>query len=133
MIEKKFKWFGESGLHARPAGQLVAYCMHFTSNIIFINCSNNRQGDIKGLFSMMAMEIKKDDEFIVQIKGLKEVEELKKIIQYMVDYDFIEEGPETAMKSEKRKRELAIDPNAPVILPSYIKQEDYIKYKKKIL
>jgi len=131
MIEKKLKWIGESGLHARPAGQIAARCANFESSITLTNCSNNRVGDARGLFSLMTMELKKDDEFIITAKGYGEEREYKSLIQLLVDYDFIEEGPETCPKSELRRRQQAIDPNAPVILPSYVSQEDYEKYRAK--
>ncbi len=55
------------GIHARPAGVLVKKAMEFKS---FITISKGeKKGDLKKIFSVMALGAKKNDEITIAIDG----------------------------------------------------------------
>lgn len=124
MIEKKLKWFGESGLHARPAGQLVSRSIEFESKITFINCSNDREGDGKGIFSLLTMELQKDTDFILRVDGYDEKEAMKSLLQLMVNHEFIAETPDFGIK---RIKPADPEPLKNTLLPSYITESKIYK------
>lgn len=55
------------GIHARPAGVLVKAATAFTSKILV--SKGEKKGDLKKVFSVMALAAKKGDELIVTFDG----------------------------------------------------------------
>jgi len=66
---KQFKYTvrDENGIHARPAGLLVREAQKFTSHIQVI-CAD-KTADLKRLFSVMGIGVKKGDQIIVTVSG----------------------------------------------------------------
>lgn len=77
MKEFNFKFKGENGMHARPAGQLVKTASGFGSNIEII--CGPKLSDAKKLFPLMGMGIKYNDDITVRINGTDEVEAEKSL------------------------------------------------------
>ena len=70
MKEFTYKICDEVGIHARPAGLLVKKAGEFQSDIVIFK--NEKQADMKKLFSLMGLGVKKDDTVRVQISGSDE-------------------------------------------------------------
>ena len=65
------------GLHARPATMLVTIAKTFQSEIKI--SANGKSADAKGMLSIMALGIKKDQEIVIESNGSDEVEAIEKI------------------------------------------------------
>lgn len=72
MREFKYVVQDELGIHARPAGVLVKAANGFESQITMLK--RGQKGDLKRIFGVMALCVKKDDEIIVRIEGPDEDE-----------------------------------------------------------
>ncbi len=70
MKEFTYKICDELGIHARPAGQLVKTASEFGSDIKIYK--NEKSADLKRLFSLMGLSVKKDDTVRVTIDGADE-------------------------------------------------------------
>lgn len=73
----KFKIIDPIGMHARPASVVVSVASKFKSDIKII--TNNKEGNLKSVMSVMAMGIKKNDLIEIVIKGSDEKEAAEKI------------------------------------------------------
>ena len=71
----------ENGIHARPAGLLVKLAGGFTSDIKLIKGEKN--ADLKRLFSVMGLGIKKGDEISVVAEGTDEKMAVETIKQFL--------------------------------------------------
>lgn len=76
---KEFKYViqDEQGIHARPAGILVKAAGTFKSDI-YIH-KDKKQGDLKRIFGVMGLCIKKGDEIRVTVEGEDEADAAEKI------------------------------------------------------
>lgn len=77
MREFKYVVQDELGIHARPAGVLVKAANEFESQITMLK--RGQKGDLKRIFGVMALCVKKDDEIIVQIEGPDEDKAAEKL------------------------------------------------------
>jgi phosphocarrier protein len=57
----------DAGIHARPAGELVKTATKFDSNIKIIN--DDKEGDLKRIFSVMALGTKKGETVTIEAEG----------------------------------------------------------------
>ncbi|MBR4874685.1 MAG: HPr family phosphocarrier protein [Clostridia bacterium] len=67
MEKTKYIIKDENGIHARPAGLLVKLAGGFTSDIKLIK--GEKSADLKRLFAVMGLGIKKGDEILVTANG----------------------------------------------------------------
>lgn len=56
-----------SGIHARPAGQLVQEAGKFTSNLTMHK--NDKSGDMKRIFAVMGLGAKQGETIVVRAEG----------------------------------------------------------------
>ena len=84
MREFKYVIQDELGIHARPAGALVKAANEFDSHIELEK--RGKKGDLKRIFSVMALGIKKDDEITVRIEGSDEEKKKKKMEELFKQY-----------------------------------------------
>lgn len=70
MKEFTYKICDELGIHARPAGLLVKCASKFSSEITIYN--GEKSADMKRLFALMSLGIKKDDTVRVTLSGADE-------------------------------------------------------------
>ena len=77
MKEFKYTITDSQGIHARPAGILVKAAGTFKSDI-YIH-KDKKQGDLKRIFGVMGLCIKKGDEIRVTVEGEDEAEAAEKI------------------------------------------------------
>jgi len=70
----------ELGIHARPAGLLVRSASTFKSSITLKK--GDKEADLKRLFAVMGLSVKKADTVTVAINGEDEDEALKAIKQF---------------------------------------------------
>lgn len=76
---KDFKYViqDEQGIHARPAGVLVKAANEFQSSIRIDK--NGQKGDLKSIFGIMGLCIKKGDEIVVTVEGPDEDQAAEKM------------------------------------------------------
>ncbi|MFU0833836.1 MAG: Phosphocarrier protein HPr [Oscillospiraceae bacterium] len=60
----------ENGIHARPAGLLVRKAQSYQSSATMVH--NEKSADIKRLFALMGLNVKKGDTVTVQVSGADE-------------------------------------------------------------
>ena len=70
MKEFEFVVTDPQGIHARPAGLLVKEAKKFESNISVFKGA--RKGDLKKIFTVMALGVKKGETIKVQVEGADE-------------------------------------------------------------
>lgn len=70
MKEFTYKIRDEVGIHARPAGLLVKKASEFKSDITVFN--GEKSADLKRLFAVMGLAVKKDDTVRVTVSGADE-------------------------------------------------------------
>ena len=70
MKEFTYKICDELGIHVRPAGLLVKKATEFSSDITIYN--GEKSADMKRLFAVMSLGVKKDDTIRVTISGSDE-------------------------------------------------------------
>lgn len=70
MKEFTYKIRDEIGIHARPAGLLVKKASEFKSDITVFN--GEKSADLKRLFAVMGLAVKKDDTVRVTVSGADE-------------------------------------------------------------
>lgn len=59
----------ENGLHARPAGKIVAAAKNFTSDIHLILPMSEKSADAKKIFAVMGLGIQKGDTIHIEAEG----------------------------------------------------------------
>ena len=67
---KEFELTDPQGIHARPAGLLVKEAKKFESNISVFKGA--RKGDLKKIFTVMALGVKQGESIKVQVEGADE-------------------------------------------------------------
>lgn len=67
MKEFTYKICDELGIHARPAGLLVKKASEYKSEITLYK--NEKSADLKRLFAVMGLAVKKDDTIRVTVSG----------------------------------------------------------------
>ena len=70
MKEFEFGVTDPQGIHARPAGLLVKEAKKFESNISVFKGA--RKGDLKKIFTIMALGVKQGETIKVQVEGADE-------------------------------------------------------------
>ncbi|MDL2295888.1 HPr family phosphocarrier protein [Lachnospiraceae bacterium OttesenSCG-928-E19] len=82
---KEFKYIitDPEGIHARPAGQLVAEAKKFSSKIELKK--DEKIGDLKKIFSVMGLGVKNGQEITVTFSGDDEEQAYETISQFMQD------------------------------------------------
>ena len=70
MKEFEFVVTDPQGIHARPAGLLVKEAKKFESNISVFKGA--RKGDLKKIFTVMALGVKQGERIKVQVEGADE-------------------------------------------------------------
>lgn len=70
MKEFEFVVTDPQGIHARPAGLLVKEAKKFESNISVFKGA--RKGDLKKIFTIMALGVKQGEAIKVQVEGADE-------------------------------------------------------------
>lgn len=79
MVSQKFVINNESGLHARPAGELAKVAMKCKSEVWLM--VGERRVQAKSILNLMAAAIKKGTEIEVVCNGDNEAEDLKAIAE----------------------------------------------------
>jgi phosphocarrier protein HPr len=83
MVSQKITVMNASGLHARPAGELVKICSKCKSDII-ISVGEKRINP-KSILILMSAAIRCGTEIVVECSGESEKEDLETIIKAIAD------------------------------------------------
>ncbi|OIJ12567.1 phosphocarrier protein HPr [Anaerobacillus alkalilacustris] len=83
MVEKNFIITDETGIHARPATQLVNAANQFSSEISLIY--SDKTVNLKSIMGVMSLGIPQDAQITIQVKGTDEVEALSGITAVIKD------------------------------------------------
>ena len=85
MKEFEFVVTDPQGIHARPAGLLVKEAKKFESNISVFKGA--RKGDLKKIFTVMALGVKQGETIKVQVEGADE-EQAASTVEAFLKYNF---------------------------------------------
>ncbi|MCI1966309.1 MAG: HPr family phosphocarrier protein [Oscillospiraceae bacterium] len=81
MKEFQYTIQDESGVHARPAGLMVRKAQSFQSDASV--SFNGKKADMKRLFAIMGLNIKKGDQISVQVTGADEDAAAKELEDFL--------------------------------------------------
>ncbi|NMM99430.1 PTS galactitol transporter subunit IIC [Bifidobacterium sp. DSM 109958] len=70
-----------AGMHARPAGQLVAKAQEYESSIILTR--DGKSVDAKRIFGVMGLGVKQGDEVTVKVQGNDEAKAAAELEQFL--------------------------------------------------
>lgn len=85
MKEFEFVVTDPQGIHARPAGLLVKEAKKFESNISVFKGA--RKGDLKKIFTIMALGVKQGETIKVQVEGADE-EQAASVVEAFLKENF---------------------------------------------
>lgn len=86
MITKTITVQSETGLHARPASQLVALIRNFKSEIKIINAPKNIEANAKSMINLLTLGAQKGVELQVQCEGPDEAEALEVTSKFLSEF-----------------------------------------------
>lgn len=84
MVTKKVTVQSETGLHARPASQLVALLRNFSSEIKIVNGST--EANAKSMINLLTLGAKKGVELTVNCEGPDEAEALEATTKFLAEF-----------------------------------------------
>lgn len=67
----------KEGIHARPAGIVVAEAKKYTSNVSITN--KGKKADLKRIFGVMGLCVKSNEEVLIEVDGADEDLAIKKL------------------------------------------------------
>lgn len=76
----------ESGLHARPAGELVKLVKGFTGSRIMLSTAA-KSVNVASMLSLLSLGLKKGTEVAVSVEGGDEEGALKSVIEFLKNFD----------------------------------------------
>ncbi len=85
MVQKTLTIHNESGLHLRPAGDMVSIANKCSSHIM-LTCGEHKM-NCKSLMSLLAFPVCPGDEVTVECYGDDEEQALKKIVTFLENLD----------------------------------------------
>ncbi|WP_338983819.1 HPr family phosphocarrier protein [Spiroplasma endosymbiont of Othius punctulatus] len=77
----------ELGIHARPSSLIAQEASKY--NVEFTILFKGRNANLKSILNMTSLAMKKDNEFILEAKGVDEVNALKKMVSFLESNKFI--------------------------------------------
>lgn len=83
MVSQKVVIINKSGIHARPAGELVKVTKLCTSDTLML--VDHKVINIKSILNIMAAAVRQGTEVTIQCDGEGEEEDLKRIVQAIND------------------------------------------------
>jgi phosphotransferase system HPr (HPr) family protein len=83
MTSKKLTINNPTGIHARPATELVKLANRFSCNLQLINHSNGKVADPKSIFSLLSTAIKAGSSVELKAEGLDEAKAVEQIAEFI--------------------------------------------------
>ncbi len=80
MYRKEYMIQCESGLHARPASELVELTQNMENEITIVNLENDEEADAKSIIEILGLEADKGDRITIEADGADAEEAVNKII-----------------------------------------------------
>ncbi|PTM56517.1 HPr family phosphocarrier protein [Desmospora activa] len=81
MVEQQLTITNQTGLHARPAAQLVKEAGQFSSQIYLVK--DGKQADAKSLLGVMSLAIRGGEEITIRAEGEDEKEAVQALTQWI--------------------------------------------------
>ena len=81
MFQKETSVKNPTGLHARPASQMVQFCKGFPEKITLI--AGERQVDPKSIIAILAAGLKQGTPLTVQVEGGNEQDVCEKVVAFI--------------------------------------------------
>lgn len=81
MFQKPATVKNPTGLHARPASQMVQFCKGFPEKITLI--AGERRVDPKSIITILAAGLKQGTELTVQVEGENEQAVCEKVVEFI--------------------------------------------------
>ncbi len=89
-MKKQFKVTDPVGLHARPATLLVNEASKYASDIKII--VDGKEGNLKSIMGVMALAIKTEQVFEIEVSDDKEVEAMEGLTKVIIDSNIGQEN-----------------------------------------
>ena len=96
MKEFEFVVTDPQGIHARPAGLLVKEAKKFESNISVFKGA--RKGDLKKIFTIMALGVKQGETIKVQVEGADEEQAASAVDAFLTEIFYFFEEESTCLR-----------------------------------
>lgn len=81
MVQKSVVVTSATGLHARPASQLVKFAQKYDGSVGIR--FKDRQGDLKSILNVLAMGVVKDSEVTIEVSGENEEQFASEIVEFI--------------------------------------------------
>ncbi|MGE5613463.1 MAG: HPr family phosphocarrier protein [Bacillota bacterium] len=81
MVSKTIKVVNPSGIHARPATQVVEFAKNYPGKVEVIK--GEKVGDLKSILMVLSMGLKKGTEITLRVTGENEQEFLDSIVEFI--------------------------------------------------
>ena len=88
MKKKSYVILTETGIHARPAAELVKVASKFSSNIEIEK--NEQRANLKSILGVMSLGLGKGQSFTIYVDGGDEEEILQELDQYLKSEGLVE-------------------------------------------
>lgn len=83
MYSKQIKVVNPTGLHARPASQLVAKANTYSSAIMLRRIDEESEYNVKSIVMLLALGLGQDEEAILSAEGEDEVAAVNELAEYI--------------------------------------------------
>lgn len=83
MYKKEYIIPCKSGLHARPASELVEMTQGFECEITIVNLENGEEADAKSIIEILALEADRGNSIEIEADGSDEEDAVNKIIELL--------------------------------------------------
>ena len=83
MYSKKIKVKNPTGLHARPASQLVAKANNYASAIMLQKVGDNSEYNVKSIVMILALGLEQNEEAILSAEGEDEIEAVNELVAFI--------------------------------------------------
>ncbi len=81
MIEKQVTIVNESGLHAKPASQVVNFVRNYKGQVLVSN--EGKRGNLKSIISILSLGLRKGDTIRLQIEGDGEHQFAAELVEFI--------------------------------------------------
>ena len=81
LIKKSYVILSETGLHARPAAEIVKVASKYSSTIEIEK--NEKKVNLKSILSVMSLGLGKGQSFSIYVEGIDEEEGLQELDQFL--------------------------------------------------
>lgn len=83
----KGKIINELGIHSRPSSLIAQEASKYDAEFTIV--FNNRKANLKSILNVTSLALKKDSNFSLEVKGVDEVNAMKRMVLFLEENNFI--------------------------------------------